>query len=98
MQFDVLKFEGAPAVLAVRIAKRYQRHIRRCAHLCIETAVETRQENWPRARILRDRSDMHEEMACEYGYLLGYTSDETDDFVNHEIKAAAPEGLNVEYW
>lgn len=98
MRFDVSRLKGAPDVLAIKVAKNYQQHIKRCARLCIETALETKLENWPRVRILRDRSAAHEEMACEYGYLLGYASDETDTYINGEIEAVTPEGLNVEYW
>lgn len=98
MRFDISKFKGAPDVLAVSIAKNYHRHIKRCARLCVEAELEAEQENWPRARILRDRSDMHEEMACEYGCLLGYASDETDAFINGEIEIIMPRGHYVEYW
>lgn len=98
MRFDVSQLKDAPDVLAVKIAKNYHRHIKRCARLCVEAELEAKQENWPRARLLHDRSDMHEEMACEYGYLLGYMSDETNAFINGEIEVIMPVGCYVEYW
>lgn len=98
MALDMAQFEKAAALPAAVVAEKYLEHIKACANWCIRVAEASASDNEEGAKILQTRAEWHEQVACEYGGLLGFACDETDDFINDVIKRKAPQGCQVEYW